>query len=125
MIGLEQPVERQQGREQCCDPYDPDADPLEDHRLGPYPQWKQHDRQNKKAEDDPSIAAVAQGEAQVAPEEADKGHHLQTTAAVLGRGANAWSSVSRAVPSSIGKWGARTTRPPRARCAAMACSRRS
>src|SRR5437588_10636944 len=110
MISLEQAVERQQGREQCCDPYDPGADPLEDRRLRTHSQRKQHDRQNKKAEDDAGIAAVAQGEAQVAPEEADKGHHLQSAAGVLCRGANASSSIPTAEPISIGKWVARTTR---------------
>ena len=55
---------------------------------------------------------MAQGEAQVAPEEADKGHHLQTVRRHSCRGANASSSIPTAVPISIGKWVARTTRPP-------------
>src|SRR5882724_7207249 len=118
MIGLKQAVERQQGREQCGDPYDPGADPLEDRRLRTDAERKQHDRQHKKAEDDPRIAAVAQGEAQIASEEADKGRHLQTPEALC-RGAKASSSIPTAVPISIGKWVARTTCPPAARCAAM------
>src|SRR6266436_6207539 len=101
MIGLKQAVERQQGREQCCDPYDPGSDPLEDRRLRTHTQRKQHDRQNKEAEDDSGIAAVAQGEAQVAPEEADKGRHLQTASAALCRGAKASSPIPTAVPISI------------------------
>src|ERR1700730_13178362 len=103
MIGLEQAVERQQGREQRGDPYDPGSDALEDRRLRTHTQRKQHDRQNKKAEDDSGIAAVPQSEAQVAPEEADEGRHLQTTAALC-RGANASSSIPTAVPISIAKW---------------------
>src|SRR6266436_2662607 len=122
MIGLKQAVERQQGREQCGDPYDPGSDPLEDRRLRTHTQRKQHDRQDKEAEDEAGIAAVAQSETQVMPEEADKGHHLQTSAALC-RGANASSSIPTAVPISIGKWVARTTRPPPARCVAMARSR--
>src|SRR5439155_9896289 len=123
MIGLEQAVERQQGREQCGDPYHPGSDPLEDRRLGADAQRKQHDRQHKEAEDEAGIAAVAQSEAQVAPEEADKGRHPQTAAALC-RDANASSSIPTKEPISIGKWVARTTRPPAARCAAMARSRR-
>src|SRR4029077_15266978 len=125
MIGLKQPVERQQGREQSRDPYDPGADPLEDRRLGTHPRRKQHNRQKKKAEDDAGIAAVAQSEAQVAPEKADKGRHLQTAAGLLCRGANASSSIPTVEPISIGKWVARTTRPPAARWPVTARSRRS
>ena len=75
MIGLEQPVERQQSRQQRRHPDDPGADAPQHRRLRADAERKQHDREHKKAEHEAGIAALAQGEAQIAPEEAEKRRH--------------------------------------------------
>ncbi len=75
IIGLEQPVERQQGREQCGDPHDAGADPLQHRGLRTDAEREQHDREDKETEDEAGVTALPQGQAQVAPEKADEGGH--------------------------------------------------
>ena len=85
MIGLEQPVERQQSRQQCRHPDDPRPDALQDRRLRTDAERKQHDGEDEKAEHETGIAALAQGEAQIAPEEAGKRRHRSAGIGIGGR----------------------------------------
>src|SRR5580693_1953843 len=124
IIRLEQPVERQQSREQCRHPDDAGADALQDLRLGTDAEREQHDSQNKEPDDKTGVAALAQREAQIAPKEAEKRRHRQPAAAWSDSGAKASRVMVAAAPMSIGVWLATTTRPPEARCSAIACSRR-
>src|SRR5580693_9915777 len=124
IIRLEQPIERQQSRQQRSHPDDAGTDPLQNFRLGTDAEREQYDRENKEPDDETGVPALAQGEAQIAPEEAEKRRHPQSAAAWSDRGAKASRAIAVATPMSIGVWLATTTRPPEARCSAIACSRR-
>src|SRR5215831_13308748 len=75
IIRLEQPVERQQRREQRRHPDDAGTNALQDLRLGTDPKREQDDRENEEPEDKSGVAALAQGEAQIAPKQAEKRRH--------------------------------------------------
>src|SRR5207248_9222118 len=80
--------------------------------------------ENKKPAAETSVAALAQGEAQIPAKEAEKRRHPQPVAAWSGSGAKASRVMAVAAPMSIGVWLATTTRPPEARCSTMAFSSR-
>src|SRR5439155_13581697 len=124
VVRLEQPVERQQSCEQRRDPNDAGTDALQHLRLGTDAEREQDDRQEKEPEHETGVAALAQGEAQIAPEEADERRHSQPAAAWSGSGAKASRAMAVAAPRPIGVWLATTTRPPEARCSAIARSSR-
>jgi len=84
IIRLEKPVERQQSRQQCRDPGDAGIDALQDLRLGTDAEREQHDGENKEADDKTGVAALAQGKAQIAPEEAEKHPHANIITRAIG-----------------------------------------
>src|SRR5260370_5032360 len=115
IIRLEQPVERQQSREQCRHPDDAGTNSLQDLGLGTDAEREQHDSENKEPYDETGVAALTQGEVQIAPKEAEKRRHPQPAAACSGSGAKASRVMAVAGPLSIRVWLAATTRPPEAR----------
>src|SRR5260370_14396224 len=124
IIRLEQPVERQQSRQQRRHPDDAGTNSLQDLGLGTDAEREQHDSENKEPYDETGVAALTQGEAQIAPTVAEKRRHPQPAAAFSGRCAKASRAMAMAGPMSIGGWLATTPRAPAARCAAIACSSR-
>ena len=128
VIGLEQPVEGQQRRQQRRDPDDPGADARQNFRLRADPEREQHDGQHEKAEDEAGIAALAQGQPKIAPEQAEKRRHLLGVVGIKpqGRGAKPSSArVAAVVDARSAVCVATMTRPPAARCSAIACSSRA
>src|SRR5437660_9187669 len=97
VIGREQPVETQYRGQQRRYPDRSAGDAAQQFRLGPDREWKQHDDEHEKPENDADVAALAPGEPQLVPNQAEKCAH-QPASKAPGITANA-SSAKLAAPS--------------------------
>ena len=124
IIGREQPVEAQHGGEQRRDPDDPGGDAPQQLRLRADPERKQHDGEHKEAEHEADIAALAQRQA-ADRGGSDRGRRPSALASRIGWRRKS-SSASVVAPGIASGWCVATaTRPPAARCAAIAAARRA
>src|SRR5260370_4755942 len=102
IIRSDKPAERQESRQQRRRPDDAGTNPPQDLGLGADAEREQHDSEYKEPYDETGVAALTQGEAQIAPKEAEKRRHPQLAAAWSGSGAKASRAMAIAVAVSIG-----------------------
>ena len=101
VIGRKQTVEAQHRREQGRHPDNPGANPTEQLGLGPDAERKQQNGQHKEPENQPDIAALPQGEPQLAIKQAEKRRHSQTASAASADAAKSSSAMTAASSSAI------------------------
>src|SRR5579883_2102085 len=117
VIGLEDAFERQESGEERRHPDDAGRNARQERRLGADAEGEKNDGQDEERHHRRGIAALAQGQAQVARDEPAEGAHAAR------RGAKSRSERGMAFSIAKGVWVERTTRPPLRRCSAMTAAR--
>src|SRR5580700_11905252 len=115
VVGGEQPVERQEARQERREPQDRRADLLEQRQVRADRERDQRDHDQEEQHADQRAAADPYGYAHVADEDCGEGGHESTSP----------SRNSRTLSSPMAPWVAAMMRPPSVRCTRIKPARRS